>query len=784
MKRKRKKGSSIVIVIFITTIIITTATTLLALVTGDYKARINQSKELQNLYGAESGLNYVYNIIEKEAESATVIANNQVYNLMTNDSNARRRYLTNYFSSGQEYNYKLLNGLFQSYFIKALLYDDALVAENNNTNIINSINSLTYRNIDKRDGETDEDYSRRMAGIFTPISLDRSETLLENDTKIISMNVVNPNAIERNVFTDNIDNFTTIEALNNAINNYVNNQYITLEVESTFKDPDGNSTKLNNTKTIRTKFTIKAPNYQQGINGQNSYDNYYKYPVIKILAADKNINVDDSTVNISDDIWIGGLRDNQVNSNTAISQKYNNGLIIDNSTVNFAELADIYTNGSVSLLNSSTLNNYSDIYALNVYSGAINRELQSKNNLLKANNIITDNDLAMNSTNSNFRIGNYYGINDKTFNSNDVIVDNEIISAAKQSSSIIVNNPNGDNSIDIGTAYVNGVAYIDLPGEEKYQTGESVAIKGNVVAYTDSLNGEEVTFKRYGAYSLIEGDVNFKKNHFASYYNNNEAISGGVSIDRLYAIGASVNEKNQAVNLNQDEGTINNLKSNYSINVLNLGYDYDEGTNVIDRYNTGLLQTSLANSRGNSKINFNLNNNEVFTSLPNVLNHENMRGYSNFIYAPYDEEGNQPETIYITRDGIKIGRDGDILIRPQVNGTEVKYSGLIFTAGNIEIDGSGFTTEEKLVFDGSLVAGGNININNVRVDFTFNQDRAYFTIMELTAEDEVIREIFTTGAIETEERVQTGTSFTQDLSSIGGYDAKKFLKIGLWKLVR
>lgn len=796
MKRKRKKGSSIVMVIFITTIIFTTATTLLALVSGDYKARVNQSKELQNLYGADSGLNYVYNIIEKEAEAAIVIANNNVFRLMTTDNNNNTRYLSEYFSGGSEYNYDLLNGLFKSYFIKALLSNDNIDEIDYNNNIKNSIKTLTYRYIPPRDSVrevNDIDYYTRLANYYSCNGLIRSSVLFNDDENSdVDEPMISINEFNSNYFNNSIENYTNVNELKAAIEG-VGEQYITVEVQSTFKDSNNKATKSENKKTIKTKFTIKAPDYEQALNGSNSYGDYKLYPVIKILAADKNININNSDVNISDEIWAGAYRNNgEITSNNAVSQKYNKGVIIDNSTVTFADNANIHTNGSISLNNESTLNtNNSDIYALNVYAGRGEASDDTGSNTVNSRNIVTENDLVMNSTNSTFNISNYYGINDHTFASETDIVDDEIIVAAKESSSIIVNNPNGDNNININDAYVNGVAYINLE-QEKYQTGESVAVKGNYQAYTEEIAGENYEFKNYAAYSLIKGSVEDKKNHFTRYYTNRAADKGGVSIDRLYAVGASVNENNQVVDIPQNEDVINGYKRNYAQNVLNLGYEYENNESVMNAYNNGVLSRTLAHN--NARINFNLHDGEVFYSIPNIVNNNNVAGYANYIYLPYDEDGNEPETIYITSTGIRIGDNANIL-SPTISGNELTYSVLIFTAGDIVIDGSGVAEGQRMVFDGSLVAGGNININRANIDFRFDRDRANYTINitdrdddddddELTPDERLITNVFANAAVYTEERIQTGTDYRQDLSSIRGYDANKYLKKGLWKIVR
>ena len=77
MKRfKKKKGSSLILVVFITAIVFTLGTTMVAVVTNDYKTRVNESKKLQNLYQSDAQLDVVYNVIAKNADVATKYAYN------------------------------------------------------------------------------------------------------------------------------------------------------------------------------------------------------------------------------------------------------------------------------------------------------------------------------------------------------------------------------------------------------------------------------------------------------------------------------------------------------------------------------------------------------------------------------------------------------------------------------------------------------------------------------------------------------------------------------------
>ncbi len=143
-------------------------------------------------------------------------------------------------------------------------------------------------------------------------------------------------------------------------------------------------------------------------------------------------------------------------------------------------------------------------------------------------------------------MNNFYGINDKT---DDSLTN---ISKAMKSSSIIVNDSSDTSTLAVNNdTCIMGVAYINTLGD-KYQTGESVAVKGNYAAYSDILPGYEdkVTLKYYNPLQLIEtieGDT--KDSYFKKYYdaNKNSLRNGGVYLnkDKIYSTGAYVT-KNKA----------------------------------------------------------------------------------------------------------------------------------------------------------------------------------------------------------------------------------------------
>ena len=58
--------------------VFTVSTAMLSMVASNYKARVAESKRVENLYASDSGLDVAYNIIGKTFDAATKYANLKV----------------------------------------------------------------------------------------------------------------------------------------------------------------------------------------------------------------------------------------------------------------------------------------------------------------------------------------------------------------------------------------------------------------------------------------------------------------------------------------------------------------------------------------------------------------------------------------------------------------------------------------------------------------------------------------------------------------------------------
>lgn len=692
--RKKKKGSTFVIVVVVMAIIFTTGTTILAVTANDYKMRINQSKKLQNLYEADSGLDVVENIIIKTSQEAIKYADKEVKKKFTElDDKDRSK--------------DKINEIFKDKFYEFLTV--------RNKEILNEkeVEILEYLILEKK---------------YIKSILESGK--LEYDSAI-----------------SNIENRFIIEIPEGGYVKNINNgkvSNITIEVKSNFESTEW---QLKNKKTVSTKYSITAPDYNSEITSINIY------PVFdgKAITADGNMNVESlgnkSIVNISGDIWVQG-NNNLGNSPEYTFDKYIGGIKLDNTSFNIN--GNIYTANTFhlnNLVNESSVNG--DIYAKNIYVGkSINSNVSKLNNISFEKNVVVNNDLALNATNSSIVIkNNFYGINEKT---TEVSTANKALS----SSSIIVNDTSNTSTITVNKdSYIMGVAYLNATDESgnKYQTGESVAVKGNYLAYTDVddvLNGAtNVTLKYYSPLQLLEsknGQSNaiMKADYFAEYYSkNNNSYNfndGGVSLKKsVKSVGASVKDNQgniQKSNINDsDISIVNEQRNEFARNVFamgdttGLGYDLYDGQEVKRQVSNQVNFNEIRRVQGSS-----FDTTEGMVIL----------------------KGNENENIEIENGKIK--------------GTDIELSkGLIIANGDITIDGN-------FNFTGNIITTGNIILKGEGEKNITYDPQVVRSILALNYD--LLKDIFVKSQGDREEVKVTSASEL--------YSVDKFLTKSLWRIVK
>lgn len=689
-KRKKKKASTFVIVVVVMAVIFTTGTTILAVTANDYKMRINESKKLQNLYEADSGLDVVENIIIKTSQEAIKYADKEVKKEFTKLEDKDR-------------SKDKINELFKDKFYEFLIIKNKQTINVNNSP--KNVDILEYLILEKK----------------------YIKSILESGTLEFESAISN----RENSFTIEIPEGGYIKNTNNG---KVSN--ITIELKSTFENSEG---ELKNKKTVSTKYVVKAPEYNSEITSINIY------PVFdgKAITADGNMNLSNGNLTINGDIWVKG-NENLGDNPEYTFEKYKGGIKLENTKFNID--GNIYTSNTFHLNNAvSEASVDGDIYAKNIYIGkSINSNFSQSNNISFEKNVIVNNDLALNATNSNIMIkNNFYGINEKT---------TEVSTADKalNSSSIIVNDTSKTSTITVNKdSYIMGVAYLNATDEggNKYQTGESVAVKGNYLAYTDVediLNGKEnVTLKYYSPLQLLESkneqsNASMKADYFAEYYskgtNYYKFNDGGVNLKgTVKSVGTSIKDSSgniQKANItNEDLNLVNEQRNEFARNVFAMG----DATGFENLYN----------------------GQEVKRTVSNQINFDKVKDIN--IQDIKSENG-----VVILR-----GNNENIVIENNKIGDKEVKKGLIITNGNITIKGN-------FEFTGNIITTGNINFEGTgerRITYNPQVVRGV-----LALNYDILKDIFNESQGKREEIKVTSASEL--------YSADKFLERSLWRIVK
>lgn len=709
---KKKKGSTFLIVVIVMAIIFTTGTTILAVTANDYKMRINQSKKLQNLYEADSGLDVVENIIIKTSQEAIKYADKEVKRKFTElDNNDRSK--------------EKVNLMFKEKFYE-FLSEPKRIRDSNQT-FKDNVKILEYLILSKE--------------VISSIE----------DNKTINLKRL-----------ENINNFN-IEITKVIYNK--DNSNVTIEVKSTFESAEG---ELKNKKTVSTDYIVTAPDYNSEITSININ------PVFdgKAITADGNVDVTGGTVIIKGDIWVMGDGVKLDNDPSFTFDKYIGGIKLDNTSFNIN--GNIYTANTYHLNNNAQSTITGDIFAKNIYVGkSINSDVSKSNNVTFENNVIVNNDLALNATNSSILIkNNFYGINDKTVKK---VADFSTADKALNSSSIIVNDITKNDSDKykikvIGDSYIMGVAYLNATAEgKKYQTGESVAVKGNYLAYTDVkdiLDGKtNVTLKYYSPLQLLESkdeksNAAMKAEYFTEYYNDSKTEGkypfndGGVNlIGNIYSVGASIKDskvKGSNIEIDKIPTEVKKQQNEFARNVVAMGDATGLGDNLYGEYLYGEKKDN-----GEPK---------VQRTVEEQINFKAMD--SKKIIRDSDDNivvliANKEDKLYIKDDKLYIKDE-------EITGIEGKISkGLIITNSDITIEGT-------FDFTGNIITTGNIILKGEGDKIITYDPQVVRNILALN--NDILKDVF--------EKSQASREEIKVTSASELYSVDKFLKKSLWRIVK
>ncbi len=776
--RKKKKGASMVMLVFITALIFAMGTSMLAVVSTDYRTRINQSRKLQNLYQSDAGVQIINNAINKNADAAIAYAN---YNVKENINNRVPSTFTD----------EEINEMFKRYFIDFLATSEVDQTANLSTNNMAAVEADKLNNILL--------YGVLKTSYIVPDALIGITTDYEEQIRDLSSNAYK-NATWNNI-GDNQSGGTTnkeskIDIIECKIENVKDKHNIYLKIRSTFNTEVSNITEYTNLKTIETSFTINAPEYSQSVETNSDYVLIKGQSVLKAITADGNLYAENcGNVNIYGDIWVNG-RATEIND--PVYDKYRSGIFIKDNNFSMGE-GNIYTPATVNIVNNAKLTMAEDIYALNVNVGKTDVTGDTGDNLLLAKNLITNNDLTLNAFKSNIFLENFYGINDITESNQDN--HNNIMNSARNSSSIIVNGSSNSLINVTNDAYIMGVAYLNT-SENKYQTGESVAVKGNYNAYInvkDGTNGIEM--RQYNGPNsapmvfTIDGQnsAQAKAKYFVGYYNKNgtgDLNFGGVNINKVHATGAVVNNGNVTYSNTsvEDDEYIKTFKRDFATEVFGMG-------TLRGIPGLGEIDDSNREVKGLMAYNNNIVAKKVYSTDESVAQSQiNFAGMSRFVptgtnanenYGKIVLNPDENMDIIIESGVIKVknasGNYDIVEATPTTNNPNNSIQAVIVTKGNVEIKGA-------VNYEGSIIAAGDVK-------FTGAGDKNIYKTDTITRDvvNTIIAKYYVSQDLN---NIFIGTPMSVDLiyvpirsyyqiNNVNSeiYDADKYLRRGLWKLV-
>ena len=702
-KPKIKKGSSLVAVLLVFFILTILGTAMLSLTLASYKRRSAETKIKSNLYASESGLAEAYSIIGKYVDKAYEEGNENVENELAILLDGEKE--------------KLEKGVTSNY----------IDADGNiNTTEIEKFESNKFTSAYKAY------MSNSLAEAeLSDVSKGKLKEELKNPKNYTALNANGGSAIKPAInVVDEIDNngvkiISKFEEDKDKVEKY------NLVLQSTFNVDDFE-------KIIQARYVIKVPTYSNA----NKLIRLTKNPVwSKAICADKDMKIKNGPVTITGDIYVKGNESTDKNKDVGIIlESAESKLKVNGDLATAGNLETIYDK-DVPVEKGSKIEVNGNVYAKNVITsnGANGSSISTNQSALpdekSDGSIYVVDDMEVNAEKSTVNIGGgFYGVSDGSQPETDE-------NKPDHSSAIIVNTEDigkeNGSTIEIGKeAYILGSAYISWQkykegNDYKYQTGESVAIKGNYRAYTRPVTGKtgvkfeyrypldlvfnNVADPKLKDLSIIEKSEYFK-DYQTEYGSNSELILGrGITIkdvdNSIYSAsifsGSDENKPILSSNyLIDDNDKIKTKRNELKNQLFYMGF-YNELKSVKSSeditddiktpQNTVVGQVDFAAAGFDSDKNRQGITDNVVDQSKNIifLNNNENKSYA-FIGEGGREDGINAEKI-------------------SINGTT--FSGIIITEGDLYLAGN-------INFKGTIICGGNIYFTDDK-EKTFNYDETY-----------------------------------------------------------
>ncbi|WP_283696229.1 hypothetical protein [Clostridium perfringens] len=702
---KKRKGATLAYVIVVLAIIAVIGTAIVSLSLTNYKAMIVHGKKTQNLYMSESGLDKVQKALDILTAKAITYGNDAVAkedaslsaeeDLKLGGNKTEDGY-KKISSEKEESQNKIFKKAYKEYIIKQL-NPNSEVSKNEKVFLLQH-NKVKFNNNLIKMAEEDKNKEKNKEGNYDITLIDINNKKVSNGSSL-----------------SGILNFKTIS-------NNDKKEEISLRLDSKFnvKESDGDK----NYKDVSLTFNIEVPDY----NGAYKIEEFPLYNVCSNgLVVGENLNVGTkSTLNVDGGIFVSAnvVKDKKFTIGSMVNKKEGDGVVINGGTlsVNNGSLVsknDIRLGGEGSNLkvgceteenknNKSNLNlndeskkSHSNLNNnLGVYTGnlGINGDKIGfdkdviKGNIISNYPVYAMNDLILNGKKSSINLNDgFYGLNSNR-------TEDKLTGKINNSSAIIVNTDDIGNgsSINIGQeAIIMGTAYINTK-PEAYQTGESVSVKGNYIAYT--VDNGNVEFKYYNPLQLAKLDsVDEKAKYFKDNIKNAKGIIhlDGISLpDNTTSIGVIIS--NNEVKLNNKNATLDNI-TDISINQVE---KYEKAINYIG---------SLTNTKNNDNSEIEFPDKEVRKIVDIKESDGNLTKAIIYIDSKNDKGG----TLTIKYGKSTEVRDNEINIGNGIG------AGIIVTKKNVILD----SKNKNLKFNGTIITADNLDVKESnKIDLIYDDN--------------------------------------------------------------
>ncbi|WP_455539802.1 hypothetical protein [Terrisporobacter sp.] len=654
MKLEDNKGSAILLVIIITAALLILGGAMISTISMNYRLKDKESNKVQNLYEAQAGLDMAYNIIAKDFEAGIVAGNYEV--------NSTIKGIEQRIKGGEQISESKIKSekeeAFKNGFKKYI---------NNNGSLEVSENENLFKQsfITWDEDKISEPKIYRYVVNKTGNSVEFENIKIKEDIK------------EKPIIK--------CEEVKLESDNYL------VRVSSKFTKHTSTG---DNGKVVEVTYKVNIPDYKSGKSSNIKIEQPIEINS-KVIAIDGNMKINGDNTGKNFDIY-GDIfvRGNELDDNTkddTVYGKYRGGIEVIGPQSKVTMKGNVVTSKTFNVnSNQAIINIEKNLYAKNVYIGNKNGTA-SPQSTISLNNVVIDNDFAVKSNESNITIENIYEINDK--NTQSKMPEREY----KASSSIIVNNDkNNCSSLTVNNeAYIMGTAYINAKkGEKYYQTGESVLLKDDYIAYIKPIEElKDLKFRMYDSLKMIDKkngeslDNIEKSQYFKEFVNmeeNDEITNGGVSLNRekAHAVGSVVYKEGKNIVVEKANYTksiddvVSQKQEDYAKEVYAIG---NEDGSLRKLYDSPKQKSILESIIDFTKIKEFVEVNKLNEKL--VLNNDSKT----IVLSNRNDYKKSPNEILIT-------------VGDEVNA-------LVISKGNIKLDGD-------FQFNGAIIGGGNLEIIN------------------------------------------------------------------------